>query len=75
MFKKLYLKTSFLMVFLFAMAIVGFAQERTITGKVTDASTGETLIGVNVTHANDQSQGTVTDIDGNYQLIGGLGVG
>ncbi len=68
MFKKLYLKTSFLMVFLLAMTIMGFAQERTVTGKVTDASTGETLIGVNVTHANDQSQGTVTDIDGNYQL-------
>ncbi len=44
------------------------AQDRTITGKVTDKQIGETLIGVNVTHANDPSKGTVTDIDGNYQI-------
>ncbi len=44
------------------------AQERTITGKVTDKQIGETLIGVNVTHADDPSKGTVTDIDGNYQI-------
>ncbi len=45
------------------------AQDRTITGTVTDAGTGETLIGVNVTFANDLSKGTVTDIDGKYQLV------
>ena len=44
------------------------AQDRTISGKVTDNQSGETLIGVNVTHANDPSKGTVTDIDGNYQI-------
>lgn len=44
------------------------AQDRTISGTVTDANTGETLIGVNVTYANDLSKGTVTDIDGNYQI-------
>ena len=44
------------------------AQQRTVTGTVTDAETGETLIGVNVTFGSDMSQGTVTDIDGKYQL-------
>ena len=44
------------------------AQERTVTGKVTDSQSGETLIGVNVTFANDPSRGTVTDIDGIYKV-------
>ena len=42
------------------------AQQKSITGLVTDAETGETLIGVNVTLGSDASQGTVTDIDGRY---------
>ena len=45
-----------------------FSQERTISGTVTDNETGETLIGVNVTFANDRSQGTVTNLDGKYFL-------
>ena len=44
------------------------AQQRTlITGKVTDAATGEELIGVNVARKGSVS-GTITDIDGNYTL-------
>jgi iron complex outermembrane receptor protein len=57
--------------FVFAMllySINAFSQERTITGTVTDAEMGETLIGVNITWASDQSKGTVTDIDGKYQI-------
>ena len=50
------------------------AQQRTVSGTVTDNATGETLIGVNVTLANDPSQGTVTDIDGKYQVTVGEGV-
>ncbi|RLD90384.1 MAG: hypothetical protein DRJ09_04370, partial [Bacteroidetes bacterium] len=64
------LKFKFVQVFiigLFAISSVA-AQNKMITGTVTDSKTGETLIGVNVTFANDPSQGTITDIDGKYQL-------
>jgi TonB-linked SusC/RagA family outer membrane protein len=44
-----------------------FAQNRTLSGTVTDAATGEALIGVNVTGKGTAS-GTVTDIDGKYTL-------
>ncbi|MBN2612723.1 MAG: TonB-dependent receptor [Bacteroidales bacterium] len=48
-------------------AIQLFAQEKTITGKITDGDTGEPLPGVNVVVDGTQ-QGTVTDIDGNYSI-------
>ena len=41
--------------------------EKTITGTVTDLSTGETLPGVNIV-VKGTTVGTVTDIDGNYRL-------
>lgn len=41
--------------------------QRTITGNVTDADSGETLIGANVIVLGT-SIGTVTDIDGNFSL-------
>ena len=41
--------------------------EKTITGRVTDLSTDETLPGVNIV-AKGTTVGTVTDIDGNYRL-------
>lgn len=44
-----------------------YAQETTISGQVTDAETGEALIGANVV-VQGTTNGTVTDIDGNYQL-------
>ncbi len=44
-----------------------FAQKKgTIKGTVTDASTGESLIGVNVQYAS--GKGTITDLDGKYIL-------
>ncbi len=39
-----------------------------IAGRVTDAATGESLIGVNILIEGTQ-QGTVTDTDGNYVLL------
>jgi len=42
------------------------AQQVTLTGTVRDRSTGELLIGVNVTYA--AGKGTVTDIDGEFTL-------
>lgn len=43
------------------------AQERTVEGKITDAQTGETLIGVNV-KVKGTDQGTATDINGRFSL-------
>ncbi|MCX6257763.1 MAG: TonB-dependent receptor [Bacteroidia bacterium] len=43
-----------------------FGQSTVIKGKVTDASNHETLIGVNVLITS--SNGTATDVDGNYSL-------
>ena len=42
--------------------------QRTITGQVTDAETGETLIGANILVVGTSS-GTISDIDGNYELV------
>jgi len=63
-------KSKFVLVLIISLITVGntFAQSKIITGTVTDSQTGETLIGVNVTLANDPSQGTITDIDGKYQI-------
>ena len=47
------------------MALASFAQNR-VTGVVTDA-TGEPLIGVNVVE-DGTTNGTVTDIDGQYSI-------
>ncbi len=44
-----------------------FAQEKTVTGTVTDASTGETLPGANVSVQGTQS-GTTTNANGQYEL-------
>jgi iron complex outermembrane receptor protein len=62
------LKAVLIMLLLITGIITAFSQERTITGTVKDAETGETLIGVNITLTRDRSVGTVTDIDGNYKL-------
>ncbi|MEO8591224.1 MAG: TonB-dependent receptor [Flavobacteriales bacterium] len=42
------------------------AQDGVLQGKVTDALTGEALIGVNVIYA--AGKGSATDVDGNYRL-------
>jgi TonB-linked SusC/RagA family outer membrane protein len=52
------------MTFSFTAAL---AQERTITGTVTSQETDEGLPGVNVI-VQGTTQGTVTDLDGNYRL-------
>ncbi len=50
-----------------AFANTSFAQDRTVTGKVTSAEDGSTLPGVNVV-IKGTTNGSVTDIDGNYKL-------
>ena len=45
-----------------------FAQHG-VKGKIVDAGTGESLVGVNVTVKNESSVGTISDLDGNYSLV------
>ncbi|MFA9389880.1 MAG: SusC/RagA family TonB-linked outer membrane protein [Prolixibacteraceae bacterium] len=57
-------------VFLFAAFVfssASFAQGQTVTGKITDAKSGEELPGVNVI-IKGTTQGTISKIDGNYQI-------
>jgi iron complex outermembrane receptor protein len=44
-----------------------FAQDRTVSGQVTDSDTDDPIPGVNIL-IQGTTQGTVTDIDGNYEL-------
>ena len=51
------------------LALPAAAQTGKLAGTVTDAETGETLIGATVRIENG-AQGAATDIDGQYQIIG-----
>ena len=50
-----------------ALVTESWAQERTISGTVTSAEDGSTMPGVNVV-LKGTTNGTITDIDGNYKL-------
>ncbi len=54
--------------FLLALALPASAQVGKIAGRITDVGSGEPLIGVNVI-IDGTSQGTVTDLDGNYIIV------
>ncbi len=59
-------KILLLSVFILISIVSAFAQQYTIKGQVTDASTGETLIGVNILFK--EGIGVVTDFNGNYSF-------
>ena len=48
-------------------ALVGFAQQRTVTGTVVSAEDGLPIIGASV-HVKGTSQGTTTDLDGKFSI-------
>jgi iron complex outermembrane receptor protein len=56
-----------LLVFMVMTVNLAFTQQKTITGKVTDAETGELLTGVTIV-VEGTTSGTVTDIDGNFTV-------
>lgn len=65
---KLYLFVRrYLAVLLLFGTLVGFAQERTVTGKVTSSDDGSAIPGVNILEKGT-SNGTVSDADGNYRI-------
>ncbi len=49
------------------LSLTAAAQAQTVRGQVVDEM-GEPVIGASVTLAGDKSKGTITDLDGNYQL-------
>jgi outer membrane receptor for ferrienterochelin and colicin len=60
-------RTSLFLLILLFTAPLAYAQGK-IAGRVTDALSGEALIGVNVS-IDGTTQGTSTDIDGNYIIL------
>lgn len=62
------LTSACVLIFIVMNAITSLAQQRTVSGRVTDASTGQALPGVNVV-VEKTGMGTVTDNDGRYSLV------
>ena len=56
-----------LLLALFMFSLTAFAQNITVKGKVTDAQTGEAMIGLNVV-IKGTVRGVATDIDGQYTI-------
>ena len=57
---------------LLLISSMAWAQDRTITGRVTSVEDGSTLPGVNVI-VKGTTNGTVTDVDGNYSVVASSG--
>ena len=65
---KLYLSVRrYVAVLLVFGTLVGFAQDRTVTGKVTSADDGSGIPGVNILEKGTNN-GTVSDSDGNFRV-------
>lgn len=56
-----------MLLLVFLLAISSLQAQRIISGKVTDATSGEALIGANVL-LTGSNIGTITDLDGLYRL-------
>ena len=68
------MKNYFLFLFFLVISVLGYAQGKRITGKVTDAADGMPIIGATVVavdpdgKTNAKSVGTITDINGTFTL-------
>lgn len=60
-------KSIYMLLMLCTISMSLFAQDITVSGTVTENSTGEPLIGVTV-QVKDKAVGTVTDLDGKYTI-------
>ncbi len=60
--------TRILLVLLYVTVYSSIFSQIQVSGVVQDAVSDETLIGVNITIKDNPSTGTITDIDGTYQL-------
>ena len=50
------------------VGILSFAQQVQVKGTVVEKSSGESIIGASVMEVGSNSNGTITDIDGNFTL-------
>jgi iron complex outermembrane receptor protein len=66
-FKRL-LQASSLLLLLFTLSFAAIAQEKTITGKVTDSKDGSPVVGASVVPKGSSATGTTTGADGTYRL-------
>ncbi|GGF24493.1 SusC/RagA family TonB-linked outer membrane protein [Echinicola rosea] len=71
MYWKNYLRTCLILLLVFFSEGLA-AQDKDITGIVSDISTGETIPGVNIL-IDGTSQGTVTDLDGRFSIAANTG--
>lgn len=62
------MKKAFLGAFFLLICTIVQAQNLTIKGKVISKSDGEPIIGATVVETNQISNGTITDVDGNFTL-------
>ena len=56
----------YFLILLSIFSALGISAQTTLRGKVTDANTGESLIGATIVYG--KGMGTATDLDGNYSL-------
>ena len=61
-------KILLIIIIAFVSASSASAQTTTITGRVTDARTGDPLIGSTIVPTTGNELGTVADLDGNFTL-------
>ena len=66
--KKAFVLSVLFLCFFFASAVTYAQEEKNVRGKVTDAQTGEELIGVSIVIENT-TQGTITNVTGDYNII------
>ena len=59
-------RIKYFLILLSFFSFFGLSAQTTITGKVTDTNTGESLIGATIVYG--KGMGTATDFDGNYSL-------
>ena len=56
----------YFLILLSIFSVLGLSAQTSLTGKVTDANTGESLIGATIVYG--KGLGTATNFDGNYSL-------
>ncbi|UXX81097.1 TonB-dependent receptor [Reichenbachiella carrageenanivorans] len=71
-YKRVLYPAFLVLMMIVAMGSEAIAQDNIVKGKVTDATDGSELPGVNVL-VNGTSKGTVTDINGNFSISAGKG--
>lgn len=63
-------RVALLMMFALLISFAGIAQDRSVSGRVTDATTGEGIPGATVLEKGTQN-GVITDFDGNFRISPG----